>query len=287
MPTFSIQTVHFSDPQYPSMLKALADPPPSLYYAGDISVLENLCVSIIGSRSMSRYGEQVVRHLVPGMAESGLVVVSGLAYGVDSFAQTLAIKAGGKVAAVLGSGLQQIYPAAHTYLAEDIVEHGGVVMSELSPDTGPQKRFFPLRNRIVAALSKVTVIIEAALRSGTSITARQALEVGREVAVVPGDIFSPQSEGVHLLLKQGAHPVTSVRDILDLCGIILPDTPMRKPVLTEEQTTLYDLISSGGTQLAELRDRTHLSLSHLQSTLSLLELEGLIYCKGSQWHRIL
>jgi len=239
---------------------------------------------------MSTYAELVLEYLVPSLVRAGITLVSGLAYGVDAYAQKLALEAGGKVVAGLGSGLHRLYPASNTNLALEIVAKSGLVCTEFAPDVGPQKAFFPQRNRIVAGLSKVTLIIEAAEQSGTSITARFALEAGREVAVVPGDIFAKQSAGVHELLKQGAHPITTPRDILDLYGI--PDDssavlPKKRAGLTDDQTTLYDLMSSGGASFEDLHQQTHFSLSYLQSILSLLELEGIIYFKANQWHRIL
>ena len=290
MPLPPIATTYLSDAAFPASLRNLAVPPQQLYHWGDLNILNSPCISVVGSRAISAYAERVLECLIPPLVRAGITVVSGLAYGVDAYAQKLALQAGGLVTAVLGSGLHRMYPAAHTNLALEIVSKGGLVCSEFAPEIGPQKAFFPQRNRIVAGLSKVTLIIEAAAQSGTSITARFALEAGREVAVVPGDIFAQQSAGVHELLKQGAHPITTPRDILDLYGMTedsLAATPEKRASLTDDQITLYDFMSSGGVSFEDLHQHTGFSISYLQSILSLLELEGIIYFKADQWHRIL
>ena len=289
MPTPSLALVFAGDAAYPEALNQVYKPPPQLYYRGSLDCLQAPCLSVIGSRKMSAYGERVLRLFVPTLVEAGLTLVSGLAYGVDAFCHKLAVEAGGRCAAVLGNGLHTIYPPSHTDLADAIVKTGGCLLSEFEPDEPPLPDHFPRRNRIVAGLSQVTLIIEAAERSGTFSTARQALEAGRDVCVVPGDITREQSVGVLRLLKDGAMPVVSPQDVLDLYSITLETAPLaaKMPTLTGAGKTLYDLIPSDGISLDELSSLMKLDISRLQSILSDLELEGHIHTKANRWHRIL
>lgn len=274
------------DKTYPASLGQLT-PAPDLFIEGNTEVLSLLSISIVGSRAMSDYGERVLRLLVPGLCEAGLAIVSGLAYGVDSCAHRLALQQKASCVAVLGSGLDHIYPAAHYQLYRQIIEAGGCAVSQYPPGTHPQPRYFPERNRIIAGLSPVVLIVEAGKKSGTLSTARHALESGREVCVVPGDIMRSQSEGVLSLLKQGAHPVSCVQDILDLYGSSMPVLVSRiKPALTGSLATLYDLISCGVDQIDALAEKSGLSVHELHGVLSVLELDGFIYSKGAKWLKI-
>jgi len=289
MPMPPLCLVAPADAAYPVSLEQLYAPPERLSYKGDLACLKAPCLSVIGSRKMTDYGEHVLRLFVPTLVRAGLTLVSGLAYGVDSFCHRLAVEAGGRCAAVLGNGLNSIYPPSHAGLAEDIIETGGCLLSEFEPDEPPLPHHFLQRNRIVAGLSKITLIVEASERSGTFSTARQALEAGRDVCVVPGDITREQSAGVLRLLKEGALPVTSAADVLELYGIDPKNAILgsHKPILTGEAASLYDLISSDGISLDALERRSGLGIANLQSVLSALELEGHIYSKANQWHKIL
>jgi DNA processing protein len=273
------------DPLYPPLLQEGKAPPELLYYAGDTQVLTKESISIIGSRALSTYGEKVLNILVPPLVQSGLCIVSGLAYGVDSYAHTIALKHKGACVAVLGSGLGSIYPRSNRPLFEDIVRTGGCVLSEYEDDVGPRRHHFPERNRIVATLSRVLLIIEAGEKSGTLITARFALEAGREVCVVPADITRKESVGVHSLLKQGARPVTCAEDIIALyAGFPLLICPFNlQPALTGSMANLYDLISQGYGAVDQLNEMSGQALTNIQSILSVLELDGYIYRKGSTW----
>jgi DNA processing protein len=280
-----MSTISLQDSRYPFLLRESKGPPEKLYYDGQISITSAECISVIGSRAISTYGETVLNILIPSLVKAGLCIVSGLAYGVDSFAHTLALKYDGLCCAVLGSGLKSVYPRSNIPLLRTILAKGGCVLSEYEDDVGPQAYHFPQRNRIVAALSKVLLIIEAGEKSGTLITARFALEAGRDVCVVPADITRKESVGVHYLLKQGARPVTCAEDILELYGGLphLVSPGILRPALTGSMATLYDLISQGQSTIDQLHVSSALTLSEIHSILSVLELDDYIYCKGSTW----
>lgn len=261
--------------QFPRLLLEMKGYPERLSYIGELSALEGITISIIGSRKMSNYGERVARFLVPGIVKAGVTVVSGLAYGIDALSHRLALEAGGKCIGVLGGGLQNIYPKEHLPLARQIIQ-SGCLLSEYEPTEIPYARHFPERNRIVAGLSPLTLILEAAERSGTLSTARHALDAGRDVAVVPGDILAEQSAGVHQLLKDGARPITCVQDILDVYGLEARKTA-QVPVLAGRAATLYAMLPLEGQTTDQLQTLTNYPPETLQAELSQLELAGHIY----------
>ncbi len=205
------------DPAFPELLAAIHDPPPQLYVRGDASldVLSRTGVAVVGARACSSYGRSVTRSLARDLASAGLVVVSGLARGIDGEAHRGALAAGGATVAVLGCGIDRDYPAAHAELARRVRE-SGLVVSEYSEGTEPAPWRFPARNRIIAGLCAATVVVEARERSGALITADFALEEGREVLAVPGEITSSLSAGTNALLRLGATPVTCAADVLEL-----------------------------------------------------------------------
>jgi DNA processing protein len=208
------------DPAFPPLLAAIHDPPPELYVrgGGGSELLAGPAVAIVGARACSSYGRAVARSLAREVAAAGLVVVSGMARGVDGEAHRGALEAGGPTVAVLGCGIDRDYPAAHAELARRICERG-LVVSEYEPGVEPAPWRFPARNRIIAGLSRATVVVEARERSGALITADFALEEGREVLAVPGEITSALSAGTNALLRLGATPVTCSGDVLEALGI--------------------------------------------------------------------
>jgi DNA processing protein len=208
------------DPAFPSLLAAIHDPPPRLFLRGssDAALLDRPAVAIVGARACSSYGRSVTRSLARDLAASGLVVVSGMARGIDGEAHRGALDGGGATVAVLGCGVDRDYPAAHAELARRISETG-LVLSEYEPGVEPAPWRFPARNRIIAGLCRATVVIEARERSGALITADFALEEGREVLAVPGEITSTLSAGTNALLRLGATPVTCAADVLEVFGI--------------------------------------------------------------------
>jgi DNA processing protein len=209
------------DPRYPSLLAAVHDPPSRLWIrdGAGIETLRETCVAIVGARSCSGYGRAVARALGRDLGAAGVVVVSGLARGVDAEAHRGTLDAGGATVAVLGCGIDRDYPAAHGDLARRIVASGGAVVSEYEQGVEPAPWRFPARNRIIAGLCKAIVVVEARERSGALITADFALEGGREVLAVPGEITSALSAGTNALLRLGATPVTSAGDVFDALGM--------------------------------------------------------------------
>ena len=215
-----IRCIRRRDAEFPRLLAAIHDPPPQLYARGatDVALLAEPAVAIVGARACSAYGRSVTRSLARELAAAGLVVVSGMARGIDGEAHRGALEGGGRTVAVLGCGIDRDYPAAHAELARRIGEDG-LVLSEYEPGVEPAPWRFPARNRIIAGLCSAAVVVEARERSGALITADFALEEGRDVLAVPGEITSALSAGTNALLKLGATPVTSATDVLELYGI--------------------------------------------------------------------
>lgn len=213
-----IEPIAWSSASYPVALTTIIDPPPVLWIRGDAAVLSTPSVAIVGARAASPYGLSVAEHLAADLAGSGLTVVSGLARGVDSAAHRGAMAGRGLTVAVLGCGVDVMYPPEHGALARDI-ERSGAVISELVPGTPPLPQFFPQRNRIISGLSRAVVVIEAGEKSGSLITARCALEQGRDVLAVPGNVLSGRNRGAHALLRDGAKIVESADDILEELGM--------------------------------------------------------------------
>lgn len=216
-----IDCVRRRAPGFPALLGAIHDPPPQLYVRGEAGaeILSRPAVAVVGARSCSAYGRSVARSLGRDLAAAGLVVVSGMARGVDGEAHRGALDAAGQTVAVLGCGIDRDYPAAHAELARRICAAGGLVVSEYEPGVEPSPWRFPARNRIIAGLCRATVVVEARERSGALITADFALEEGREVLAVPGEITSSLSAGSNALLRLGATPVTCAEDVLELFGL--------------------------------------------------------------------
>lgn len=270
---------------YPVLLRAGLSPSPSLYIEGGDTVFATPCISVIGSRKCSAYGERVLKFLIPPLVQAGLAIVSGLAYGIDGLAHQIALQHKGKCVAVLGSGFNKIYPATHNQLAQKIVQAGGCLITEYSPDTEPRPFHFPKRNRIIAALSRVTLVVEAGEKSGSLITANHAIAQNREIAVVLGDIFHPNSAGCYKLLKEGALPVTAPEDILNLYQEHIPCFIQERiaPALTGVASNLYDCILRGYSTVQQMGEQTGLESKQLLSILSVLELDGYITFQNSTW----
>jgi len=209
-----VQIVTFNEEAYPELLRTIFDPPPVLYVKGTLSEKDRLAVAVVGSRKSSTYGRSTAEKMGADLAAKGITVVSGLARGIDSFAHRGALKGSGRTIAVLGNGVDQIYPIENRSLYEEVVEKGAVI-SEFPMGTPPDRKNFPVRNRIISGLSLGIVVVEAGDRSGALITADQALEQGREVFAIPGNISSYTSRGTHRLIKQGAKLVETVEDILE------------------------------------------------------------------------
>ncbi|MGA7617641.1 MAG: DNA-processing protein DprA [Thermoanaerobaculia bacterium] len=214
-------TLTLADEIYPSLLRETPDPPPALHFRGDPSILRLPAIAMVGSRRASPYGINVVRRLARDLARAGIVVVSGLATGIDAAAHEAALDAGGTTAAVLGTGIDVCYPRSNRRLYDRIAAEG-LVLTELPASTPPHPRNFPVRNRIIAGMSRGTIVVEAGLKSGSLITARIALDEGREVFAVPGPIFSAGSAGTHRLIQSGAKLVHEMADVFDEFADLTP-----------------------------------------------------------------
>ncbi len=264
--------VYWPDASYPVALTTIADPPPVLWTRGSLDVFRRPCVAIVGARAASAYGLSVAERLAADLATAGLVVVSGMARGVDSAAHRGALAASGATVAVLGSGADVIYPPEHAPLA-DAIATSGLLVSELVPGTPPLPRFFPMRNRIISGLSRAVVVIEAGERSGSLITARMALEQGRDVLAVPGNVLSGRNRGAHGLLRDGAKIVESADDILEELGMAAV-APSARPPLADP--ILACLTPGEPSDLDEISERTGLSATRLLARLFELELQGAV-----------
>ncbi|MBI4764424.1 MAG: DNA-protecting protein DprA [Deltaproteobacteria bacterium] len=272
------------DRWYPSLLAKIHDPPPYLYYKGTLSLQDDRSLAVVGSRQASPYGIKVTERLTWALSQKSLTIVSGMARGIDAAAHQGALMAQGRTVAVLGSGLDVIYPQENKKLFDRIVE-SGLVYSEFPLGTLPERQNFPIRNRIISGLSLGVVIVEATQRSGSLITARLALDQGREVFAVPGSVESFKSSGTHSLIKQGAKLVEHAQDILEELhwdeisqenapGLIKVDE--KPPSLPAKEKQVWDLLSGGSLHVDQMVRQTGIGISPLLSLLLEMELKGLI-----------
>lgn len=262
------------DPGYPPSLRDLADPPPLLYVRGDLASLGERPVAIVGSRAATTYGRQVAAALAGDLCAFGACIVSGLARGIDASAHSAALAANGPTVAVIGSGLSALYPPYHALLADEIVAAGGAVVSEFPPRLAARANHFPMRNRIVAALARATIVVEAGRRSGALITARLADEIGRPVFAIPGDVTRPTSAGTNDLIKDGVTLVTGGADVASLLGwdaLLQVDAPSAD----RADDPVLRLLDAGGIDVDELAARSGMTLPSLLAHLTLLEIRGL------------
>jgi DNA processing protein len=268
-----IRCIRRREHAFPDLLAAIHDPPPQLYLrgAGDVSVLELSAVAVVGARACSSYGRSVTRSLSRELAAAGLVVVSGMARGIDGEAHRGALDAGGRTVAVLGCGVDRDYPAAHAELARRICETG-LIVSEYEAGVEPAPWRFPARNRIIAGLCRSTLVIEARERSGALITADFALEEGRDVLAVPGEITSSLSAGTNALLRLGATPVTCAADVLEGFGIEL--VKPEPASLGDVADALLRELAQGALTADELVRASRVDAAHGVATLVELELAG-------------
>jgi DNA processing protein len=283
-----ITPLPWSDPDYPVALTTIVDPPAVLWLRGRIQALTVPAVAIVGSRAASPYGLSVAEQLAGDVAACGLAIISGLARGVDSAAHRGALGAGGITVAVLGSGVDVIYPPEHAPLAREIANDGAVI-SEYAPGTPPLPMFFPRRNRIISGLSRAVVVIEAGDKSGSLITARCALEQGRDVLAVPGNVLSGRNRGAHGLLRDGAKIVESADDILEELG--MPRQPASSRPAAEASGEATSTTASIDPVLAclplgepcdldAISERSGLNSARLLPRLFALELQGLVHRIG-------
>lgn len=285
--TLGIRALTLLDDDYPGLLRQVADPPPVLFVRGRLTPHDGLTVALVGTRQATTYGQAVAQRLARDLASAGVTVVSGLANGVDTHAHRATLEAGGRTIAVLGNGLDQVYPPENTGLARQIVDmEAGALISEFAPGIPPDAVNFPRRNRVISGLSMATIIVEAGERSGALITADFALEQGREVMVVPGSILNPMSLGCNELLKQGATPVTSARDVLDALDAqpitTTPATAARgAPVLDAQETSVWQALGGEPRHIDDLARTLGVRSGDVSATLAFLELRGLARQVGS------
>src|SRR5436190_2481708 len=278
---------------YPSLLREISFPPLILFIKGELSLLQQQALAIVGARNPTHTGLEIAHQLANELSELGFVIISGLARGIDGAAHQGALINKGLTMAVLGSGLEHIYPSAHQTLAMDILENGGMLISEFFPFTSPRAEYFPRRNRIISGMSLGVIVVEATLRSGSLITAHYALEQNREVFAIPGSIRNPLSQGCHALLKEGATLVESTEDILhglsflpgnnldlDLSSEIplsKPSQPKKDPArLDSQDRKLEESLGFEMTSIDILMTRTGLTIDKLLARLSTLQLQGYI-----------
>ena len=283
-----------TDPRYPTLLKEITDPPPVLFVRGDHAVLTQAQLAIVGSRNPSAGGKQTAYDFAQSLALNGLCITSGLALGIDAASHLGALDAGGATIAVAGTGLDRIYPARHRDLGHRIVEQGAIV-SEFPPGTPPIASNFPRRNRIISGLSLGALVVEAALKSGSLITARLASEQGREVFAIPGSIHNPLTRGCHALIGQGAKLTENTQDILEELGPLATLALENQPVTdnpthaTAPSISDHPLLKDLGfepTSIDTLVDRSGLTAEAVSSMLLILELQGIVASSGGLYSRI-
>ena len=278
---YKVNVLTIENVLYPENLKTIHYPPPVLYFKGTILEVDKNSISIVGSRKATYYGKMVAEKLSKDLALAGLTIISGMARGIDAAAHKGALSVNGRTIAVLGCGIDHIYPPENRRLAQEIQESGAVI-SEFPFSTLPERQNFPRRNRIISGLSLGTVVVEAAEKSGALITADFALDQGREVFAIPGNINSPLSDGSHNLIKQGAKLVNNYQDILEEIHIALPQKTAEKEMvakdisLTAEEKIIYRLITKEPTQIDEIIEVSKLSAGKVSEILLTLELKDLI-----------
>lgn len=272
-----IKVIIKEDASYPKRLREIAYPPPVLYMRGEINQRDDRAVAVVGTRNASSYGMQVAAEIGKHLALNGVTVVSGLARGIDRIVHESALDAGGRSLAVLGSGVDRIYPPEHRFLANQMIQAGALI-SDYPPGTPPESVNFPPRNRIISGLSVAVVIVEAGKESGALITAGFAAEQGREVFAVPGNIFNPQSAGTNYLIQQGAKPMLKVEDILEELNLQQAVHTAALPLLPgdEVESSLFRLLSREPLHIDDIREQSGLPIEKVSATLAMMELKGMI-----------
>jgi DNA processing protein len=273
-----IEILTWDDILYPPRLKEIDQPPPVLYVRGAITSEDSWAVAVVGTRRVSTYGRQVAEEVASFLAANGVTVISGLARGVDAIAHQSALKVGGRTIAVLGCGVDRIYPPEHAQLAEKMMASGALI-SDYAPGTPPDASNFPPRNRIISGLSMATVVVEAGETSGALITAQFAIDQGREVFAVPGNILAQQSKGTNRLIVQGARPMLSASDLLDVLNLtrVTEQRQVRKVLPTDEtESKLMSVLTHEPLHMDEIRNQTGLPIERVSAALVMMELKGLV-----------
>jgi len=281
--TKNIQVLTWDDESFPQRLREIDQPPPVLYLRGELIPEDSWAVAIVGTRRVTPYGRQVTEEIASFLAANGITIVSGLARGIDSIAHHAVLKAGGRTLAVLGSGVDRIYPPENRALAEQMFKYGGV-LSDYAPGTPPDSTNFPPRNRIISGLSMAVVVVEAGTTSGALITAEFAADQGREIFAVPGNILAPQSKGTNKLIQQGAHPLLSASDILQALNLMqIGQQKTARKVLPSDnvEAKLMEVIGEEPLHVDEIRNQTDLPVEKVSATLVMMELKGMVRQVGN------
>lgn len=276
--SLGVEVLTWDDEGYPRHLKEIDQPPPILYIRGILQQEDEWAVAIVGTRRVTSYGRQITEEIASSLARSGVTIVSGLARGVDSIAHQAAINAGGRTLAVLGNGVDLVYPPENRKLESQIIEHGALV-SDYALGTPPDGINFPPRNRIISGLSLAVIIVEAGVTSGALITATFAAEQGRDVFAVPGNINAPQSQGTNRLIRDGAQPLLSPQDVLEALNLtmVTEHHAVRVALPTDPvESRLYKLLSHEPKHVDEIRLQAELPIETVSATLTMMELKGMV-----------
>ena len=279
----NISVLTLLDENYPHLLKEIDQSPPVIYVKGSITPADEFAVAIVGTRRVSDYGQQIARDTSIYLAGHGMTVVSGLARGVDGLAHRHALEAGGRTIAVLGSGVDIIYPPEHRKLAEAISENGAVI-SDYPLGTQPEGINFPPRNRIISGLSLATIVVEAGERSGALITANFAVEQGRDVFAVPGNVLSPASRGTNRLIQNGAYAMVSPQDVLDVLNLSeIESIKTARQVLPADKTEaqILQVMDFEPMHIDEICNEVDLPVEKVSAALTMMELKGLVQHVGA------
>lgn len=282
-----IRFLTLEDPEYPAMLGRTADPPPFLYAIGDLRILNQPCIGLVGTRDMTDYGKRVTQVFTEGLVKAGMVTVSGLAAGIDTEVAKETLRSGGRTVGVFGHGFSIVFPAGNKKLAREIVDAGGLLLTEFAFDISPNEHTFPARNRIISGLSLGTAVLEAPLRSGALITAEFALEDGRDVFAVPGHVFDATYEGCHALIASGrARLVSAPEEILGELGVIAPSGEGRIAYEPQgpDEAAVYGALTTMPQSVDGLVEKTGLQASGIGVALTMMELSGAVRNVGNgQW----
>ena len=283
-----INSIPPDEANFLQIISGIANVPKKVYYIGSLPQQRSAVVAIVGTRKPTTYGKEVTFKIAYDLAKKGVIIVSGLALGVDAIAHKAALEAGGTTIAVLANGLDSIYPATNQQLAAAILKSGGAIISEYPPGTPARDFQFLARNRIVSGLADAVIVTEAASRSGTLATVAHALDQNKEVFAVPGNITSPMSVGPNRLIQQGAHPVLEARNILEVIAPHLIDTQTTLNLGSNPmEITIIDLLRGGIRHGEQLQQQSGLSVSDFSQTMTMLEIGGLIRSLGAnQWTNI-
>lgn len=283
--TAGVTLITLAEDSYPALLREIPNPPPVLYIKGEIRQEDETAIGVVGTRRMTRYGSEMARRLSTGLAAAGMTIVSGLARGIDGIAHREAVDAGGRTLAVLGCGVDRIYPAEHRRLSEDVIENGALI-SQFPLGTGPDAHNFPERNRLISGLSLGVLVVEAPIKSGALITSSCAADQGRTVFAVPGSALSSSSDGPHQLIRDGAVLTATVDDVLQELNLERRQAVMENrrmlPDATGEEQEILKTLDGDPRHIDEIAIDTGINISQLSAMLLQMQLKGMVREVGGQ-----